>query len=187
MAPPQRRGYKPGMVALAVGSDSRWRSAPILLLLGSGGLLLGALFFQYAMDLPPCPLCLWQRYPHVAVVVLAAGALAAGPGARPWILGAIGLALLATAAIGVFHAGVEQKWWQGLAVCEGAGGDAPISITDITKGLDRRPPARCDQIPWSLFGLSMAAWNAILSLALAGIAFRTALVRRAAFARGPAR
>jgi len=187
MAPPQRRVYKSGMVALAVRPDSLWRHAPMLLLLGSGGLLLGALYFQYVMELPPCPLCLWQRYPHIAVVVLAAGALAAGPGARPWILGAIGLALLAGAAIAVFHAGVEQKWWEGLAMCEGAGGDAPISIEDITKGLNRRPPPRCDQIPWSLFGLSMAAWNAIFSLALAGIAFRAALIRNAAFARGAAR
>ena len=170
------------MATLSVPSTPLWRQAPLLLLLGSGGLLLGALFFQYVMDMPPCPLCLWQRYPHVAVVVLAAVALVVGPGSlRPWLLALMGLALLATAAIGIFHAGVEQKWWAGLAMCEGAGGDAPIGVDDLMKNLNRRPAARCDQIPWALGGLSMAAWNAVFSVLLAAIAFR------AVFARGAAR
>lgn len=155
---------------------SSWRTAPLLLLLGSGALLLGALFFQYAMGLPPCPLCHWQRWPHIAVVVLAAAALVVGPGSlRPWLLGLIGVSLLATAAIGIFHAGVEQKWWAGLAVCEGVGDDTAVGIGDLTKNLDRRPAARCDQIAWSLLGLSMAAWNAIISLALAAFAIRAAV------------
>jgi disulfide bond formation protein DsbB len=184
MALPPRRGYHARMTPLVSRTDALWRYAPLVLLAGSGGLLLGALFFQYVVDLAPCPLCLWQRYPHVAVVVLAAGAFVAGPGARPWLLALAGLALLATAGIGIFHAGVEQKWWAGLSVCEGTGG-APLTIDDIAKGLTRRPPARCDEIPWSLFGLSMAAWNALFSLALAAFAFRAARVRTA-FARRPA-
>jgi disulfide bond formation protein DsbB len=56
-------------------------------------------------------------------------------------------------------------------VCEGAGDDTAIGIGDLTKNLDRRPAPRCDQIAWSLFGLSMAAWNAIISLGLAAFAF----------------
>lgn len=177
MAPPQRRGYKSGMTTLAARTTrSSWRTAPLLLLLGSGALLLGALFFQYVMGLPPCPLCHWQRWPHIAVVVLAAAALVVGPGSlRPWLLGLIGVALLATAAIGIFHAGVEQKWWAGLAVCEGAGDDTAVGIGDLTKNLDRRPAARCDQIAWSLLGVSMAAWNAVISLALAAFAIRAAV------------
>lgn len=156
------------MTALALPSASPWRHAPLLLLLGSGGLLLGALFFQYVIDLAPCPLCLWQRYPHVAVVVLGAGAMAAGPGnLRRALLVLMGLALLATAGIGLFHAGVEQKWWQGLAICEGGGVEQPLSADDLTRNLTARPAARCDQIVWSLFGLTMAGWNAIVSAAMA--------------------
>lgn len=170
------------MTALAIRDASFWRHAPLVLLLGSGGLLLGALFFQYAMGLPPCPLCHYQRWPHIAVVALAAGALAIGPGSlRPWLLGLIGVALLATMATGLFHAGVEQKWWAGLAVCEGGGDDTAVGVDDLQKALNQRPAPRCDQIPWSMFGLSMAAWNAIISLALAAFAFR------AAFAQGRGR
>ena len=163
---------------LALRDSSLWRHAPALLLLGSGGLVLGALFFQYVLGLPPCPLCHWQRWPHFAVVALAAGALAIGPGAlRPWLLGLIGLALLATAAIGAFHAGVEQKWWEGLAVCEGGGDGTEVGVGDLAGALERRPAPRCDQIAWQFLGLSMAAWNAFISLALAAFAFRAALRR----------
>jgi disulfide bond formation protein DsbB len=181
MAPPHWSRYKMRMTTLALRDDSLWRYAPLVLLLGSGGLLAGALFFQYAMGLPPCPLCHWQRWPHIAVVVLAAGALAAGPGTlRPWLMGLIGLALFATVAIGIFHVGVEQKWWAGLAVCEGGADDAPLGVDDLTKNLNRRPAPRCDQVAWSLFGLSMAAWNVLISLALAAFAFRSALASRRA-------
>ncbi|MCW5770580.1 MAG: disulfide bond formation protein B [Rhodospirillaceae bacterium] len=160
------------MTALALRTESPWRYAPHLLLLGSGGLLLGALFFQFVIGLAPCPLCLWQRYPHVAVVVLAAGALMLRPGpGRRTLLVLIGVALLATAAIGVFHAGVEQKWWAGLSICEGGGTDLPVSADDLTRNLNLRPAPRCDQIVWSLFGLTMAGWNAIISTALAAFAF----------------
>ncbi len=163
----------------AVVPPSTTRFAPLVLLVGSGGLLLGALFFQYVIGLPPCPLCLWQRYPHVAVVVIAALTLAlAPPRARPYLLGLMGLALLATAGVGAFHFGVEQKWWQGLPSCEGVGTDSgPLTIGDLTKGLNLKPPARCDQIPWSLLGISMAGWNVIASLALACYAFGAALRR----------
>jgi disulfide bond formation protein DsbB len=180
MAPPQWRRYKVPMTTLAARTTpAAWRYAPLVLLLGSGGLLAGALFFQYAMGLPPCPLCHYQRWPHIAVVVLAAGALAIGPGTlRPWLLTLIGVALLATAAVGIFHVGVEQKWWAGLAVCEGGADDAPLGVDDLTKNLNRRPAPRCDQIAWSLFGLSMAAWNVLISLALAAFAFRAALASR---------
>ncbi len=164
------------MTTLAVRQTSLWRYAPLVLLLGSGGLLLGALFFQYVMGLPPCPLCHYQRWPHIAVVVLAAGALALGPGSlRPWLLGLIGVALLATMAIGIFHFGVEQKWWAGLAICEGGSDDTALGVDDLQKALNQRPAPRCDQIAWSLFGISMAGWNVLISLALAAFAFRAAL------------
>jgi disulfide bond formation protein DsbB len=166
------------MTALAIPTGSSWRHAPLVLLLGSGGLLLGALFFQYVLDLRPCPLCMLQRYPHIAVVVLAAIAMAMHPGVpRRWILALIGVALLITAGIGVFHAGVEQKWWQGLAMCEGGGTKLSLSADDLTRNLSTRPAPRCDQIVWSLFGLTMAAWNAIFSTALAAFAFTAALRR----------
>jgi disulfide bond formation protein DsbB len=141
---------------------------------GSLALLLGALAFQFVGGLAPCPLCLWQRWPHAAAVLAGAAALAL-PGRALPLLGL--LAALATAAIGGFHAGVEQGWWQGLASCTG-GSLAGVSVTDLLNpNADIAAPVRCDAIAWSLAGLSMAAWNMILSLGLA--ALWLAAVRRA--------
>jgi disulfide bond formation protein DsbB len=133
---------------------------------GSLALLLGAFAFQYVGGLAPCTLCLWQRWPHAAAVLIGIAALAL-PGRALPLLGL--LAALTTAAIGGFHAGVEQGWWQGLASCSG-GSIAGISMDDLLNpATNVAPPVRCDQIAWSFSGLSMAAWNMVLSLALAAV------------------
>ena len=141
------------------------RSLLILLAaLGSAGLLAGAFGFQYLGGMAPCELCLWQRWPHAAAVLI--GGLALIFGGRLWaLLG--GAAALATAGIGVFHVGVEQKWWEGLASCTG-NSIAGISTADLLNpDVIVAAPVRCDAIAWSMMGVSMAGWNVIASLALA--------------------
>jgi disulfide bond formation protein DsbB len=152
--------------------------AALLVLLGSAALLGGALFFQYALDIRPCPLCHWQRYPHILVIVLAGAALAIHRRAAAGVLLLLaGLALLATVGLAGFHVGVEQKWWAGTAACQGNFEGPPMTVEEMMKGLSRKPPPRCDEIAWSFLGISMAGWNLLLSLALAGIAFAGAARR----------
>lgn len=140
---------------------------PILLAtLGSAGLLGGAFAFQHIGGLAPCQLCLWQRWPHAAAILIGIVVLATGWRGLAW---AGALAALATAGIGVFHVGVEQLWWEGLATCT-AGSISGISAADLldpTK--DVAQVVRCGDIAWSMLGISMAGWNAILSLVLAGL------------------
>ncbi len=133
---------------------------------GSAALLLGALAFQYIGGLYPCPLCLYQRWPHLAAVLIGVAAMVL-PGRALPVLGA--LAALATAGIGGFHTGVELGWWQGLDSCAGAGigGLSGAALLDPTANVP--PPVRCDAVAWSFLGLSMAAWNMILSLGLAAL------------------
>src|SRR5258708_15406307 len=93
----------------------------LLAALGSGALLLGAYYFQYVEKLAPCDMCYWQRWPHMAAIVvgLAAGASFLQPRlALVFALLAI-TALLVTAGIGVFHVGVEQHWWTVPQACSG--------------------------------------------------------------------
>jgi disulfide bond formation protein DsbB len=147
------------------------RTLILLATLGSVGLLGGAFAFQYIGGLAPCQLCLWQRWPHAAAIVIGVVALATGWRGLAW-LGA--LAALATAGIGVFHVGVEQLWWEGLASCT-AGSIEGISTADLldpTK--DVAAVVRCDEIAWQMLGISMAGWNAILSVVLAGIWIKAA-------------
>jgi disulfide bond formation protein DsbB len=134
----------------------------------SGLMLAAALAFQYLGGLPPCPLCIWQRWPHA--VALALGLLAL---ALPWrALAALGaLAALTTAGIGVFHVGVEQGWWQGLDTCVAPSVEG-LTPDELMEQIMAAPVVRCGDVLWSFAGISMAGWNAILSLAIAGLWLR---------------
>lgn len=134
-----------------------------LILLATAGsvVLLGGAFVFQAMGYPPCAMCLWQRWPHAVAIVIGLVALLLGNRALAW-LGA--LAALTTSAIGFYHAGVEQKWWLGPSTCTGSG---PLSGDLLSTEGPRL--VMCDVISWQMFGLSMAAWNAVFSLILVGI------------------
>ena len=122
-------------------------------------LLGGALAFQYVGGLHPCEMCYWQRWPHGAAILFALLAFT-GPAATPWSRNLTLLAALAIAVsgiIGVYHAGVESGVFQGFTTCTST---AATSLQDILN----TPLVRCDQVQWSLFGISMAGWNAIVSL-----------------------
>lgn len=138
----------------------------LLATLGSVALLGGAFAFQYIGGLAPCQLCLYQRWPHAAAILIGLVAYFTGWRGLAW-LGM--LAALATAAIGMFHFGVEQKWWEGLATCT-AGSIEGISAEDLLDpSKNVAAVVRCDEIAWSMLGISMAGWNVILSLVLAGL------------------
>ncbi len=147
----------------------RWgagRAVPLAVAAGSAGLLLGAYLSQHVGGLAPCPLCLIQRYPHFAVLGLGLAAASLGGRARVALLGLCGLALLVTAGYGVYHAGVEQGWFESDCAAPMAGG----SIEDIKAQIMAAPLTRCDEVPWSLIGVSLAGWNAIASVLMAGLA-----------------
>ena len=122
-------------------------------------LLAGAYLSQYGFGLYPCEMCWWQRWPHFAAVALALVAFVTRPRAL-WIVLAA-LAILASGLIGAFHSGVEYGWWEGLTACsspvENAGGDPLAAIMEA-------PLVRCDVAPWTLAGISLAGFNAIVSV-----------------------
>ncbi|MGB0498045.1 MAG: disulfide bond formation protein B [Rubricella sp.] len=150
------------------------RQAQILVAAGGSALLLlGALAFQYIGGLYPCQMCIWQRWPHGAAIAIGAVAIALPGIARP--LAVLGLlAALTTAGIGVFHAGVEQGWWEGVTACASGQDIGSVSTEDLLAQIMEAPVIRCDEIAWSFLGLSMAAWNAVLSLVLAAVWWQAA-------------
>lgn len=141
-----------------------------LAMAGSAALLLGALYFQYFQGLAPCKMCIWQRWPHVAALAL--GLVWLVVPRRP-ILILAGLAVLVGSGLGLYHAGVEQLWWAGPDTCTSSS-NAGLSTAELLDKIMAAPVVRCDEIVWSLFGLTMAAWNAVFSLGLAGIWFWSA-------------
>lgn len=131
---------------------------------GSAAVLLGAFAFQHIGGLLPCKMCLWQRWPHAAAVLVGLTLWAGGPRLLVWF-GALAAAI--TAGIGAFHAGVEWGWWEGPASCSGAGpGLGGLSGADLLSTTAPSGLVMCDEIAWQMMGLSMAGWNAVISAGL---------------------
>lgn len=135
---------------------------------GSTALLVGAFIFQL-LGYAPCKMCYWQRWPHALAIYF--GALAMIQPKYKKLLAVLGAGAAAlTGAIGIYHTGVEQKWWQGPTSCTGSGSLDSVDLlsTDIA------PIVMCDEIVWSLMGISMAGFNALFSLALAAVWIKAA-------------
>ncbi len=147
-----------------MGSDPLGQ-AKWLALLVPAGLLAGAYGSEQFGGLAPCEMCYWQRYAHFfglafAVLALLLGRRMPDRGRSLVWLAALGIA--ASGAIGVFHAGVELDYWEGFTQCTAtvSGG----SSADLLRRILQAPMVRCDQVQWAFLGISMAGWNAILSL-----------------------
>lgn len=157
--------------ASVTASDRASARARLIALLLPVALLGGALLSQYAGGLWPCEMCWWQRYPHALAILLAGLAFtsrAEAPRARA-LTALAALAIAISGAIGVMHVGVEHGWWEGITTCSTNGA---TSLEDIMKV----PLVRCDQVQWSLVGISLAGFNAIFSLG--GAAVIALLLRR---------
>lgn len=149
-------------------------AAPLVALAAPLLLYGGALVSQFGFGLHPCEMCYWQRWPHQTAIVLALLALLLNRNdtamrALTW-LAAVGIAI--SGAIGIFHAGVEYGLWEGLTTCS-TSHSGPISLDEIMAA----PIIRCDVAQWRLFGISLAGFNAIFSLAAAALVL-TLLRRR---------
>ncbi len=139
------------------------RAARLLALLIPAALLAGAWGSQLIGHLYPCEMCHWQRWPHYAALVVALAAFALPDEAK-------GLTLLAavliagSGAIGVYHAGVEWGWWHGVTACTQTAAVTGATAEERLAALLRAPMIRCDVAQWRLAGVSLAGWNALVSL-----------------------
>jgi disulfide bond formation protein DsbB len=154
------------------------RDEQIARLMGAGAfaLLIGALGFQYLAHLPPCEMCHWQRWPYFAAVIIGFGATVWKWNNRLLVIAAIVLVavmvillIAISGLIGAYQTGMQWGFLPGPSACTAArayvlGSGAP------------EPEISCNVVTWSLFGLSLAAYNAICAFLLAG--FGAVLLRR---------
>ncbi len=153
------------------------RLGPAIIVAIGLGALGAALAAQFWGGLEPCVLCMYQRYAYLGAVAMGLAGLALGgnPETRRVAVALAGLAFLTGAGIAVFHVGVEQQWWRGTAECHAPVFDPDASIEDLRKQLLGVRFVPCDEIRWSLFGISMAGYNVFASLGLAAASLWAAL------------
>ncbi|MAU95321.1 MAG: disulfide bond formation protein B [Fulvimarina sp.] len=174
-------------------SDLTRRPTGFRQVLATGFLLVGmaitvgsALLFQYVGGYIPCALCLTQRIPYYVGVPLALVAFiaAAGRAPAPLVRGlilVIGLVMLVSLGLGIYHAGVEWHFWQGPSGCSQVGG-GDLSSGDLLADIDAVHPPSCDAAAGRFLGLSFAGWNAVASALFAAVALRSAFARADRFA-----
>ena len=152
------------------------RSATSLILIGCIAALGFVFSMQYGFGLQPCMLCLWQRWPFAAAALTALIILLWKPDTKHTniLLALCAVIFLTGVGLAIFHSGVERHWWAGTASCT----SQPLTsgtAEELRHQLLQTPVARCDQISWTLLGLSMANWNILLSLGLSLFSLRAAL------------
>jgi disulfide bond formation protein DsbB len=148
--------------------------AALAILVIATATIAGAWFFQLVLDIKPCPLCLEQRYAYYAIIPLSAliAFVAWRGGPRAVLL--LGLALLLIAGLGnavfgAYHAGVEWGFWKGPTDCTGPLVDFG-KAGNLLEQLDKVKVIRCDEVQWRFLGLSLAGYNALISLMMAAVA-----------------
>jgi disulfide bond formation protein DsbB len=144
-------------------------AASALVFLIATATITAALAFEHFGGYAPCPLCLEQRYAYYFAVPASALAFTLAQGyairfARILLL-LIALAFLANAVLGIYHSGIEWKWWEGPSTCAGG-----FELEWGEGGIVDTPIIRCDEAPWRFLGLSFAGWNAVISALLAAVA-----------------
>jgi disulfide bond formation protein DsbB len=131
---------------------------------------------QYLGGLQPCELCLYQRWPWAAAIALGLLAGLLRPLRRGLVLLA-GIVILLGGALAVYHAGVEYQWWPGFTACTSAISFGTGNAASLRDQLLAAPVVRCDVPGFVLFGISMAGYNAIVSV-VAGLVLLAAATRR---------
>jgi disulfide bond formation protein DsbB len=154
--------------------------ARLIALLLPLALLGGAMGSQYLGGLVPCEMCYWQRWPHGAAILLAGLAFTGPPSSERsrMLTLAAALAIAVSGAIGVYHAGVELGIFEGLTTCTSMAAGA--TNAELLNAIMNAPLVRCDQVQFAFLGISMAGWNAILSLGGAALVAWLTLMARAA-------
>ena len=156
------------------------RFFPVFVLGTSIVVLAVVLLSQYWGGLAPCELCLKERWPWAAAIAISAVATASG---RRRALPRVALLLAAVFSIGsalaFYHVGVERHWFSGPAACTPPAG-TPDTIAELKAQLFGQSSVRCDRPAWELWGISLAGWNLLASLFMAGLAFAVFWQRRPA-------
>jgi len=146
----------------------------LVVAVGGVATILGAWFFQYVLHYLPCPLCFEQRKPYYIAIPLAlvVAFLAARSAPRRVVIGGlslIALVMVVSVGLGVYHAGIEWQFWAGPADCTGPATSFG-SAADMLKRIGTEVVVQCDKAAWRFLGISLAGYNALISLALAAVA-----------------
>lgn len=150
---------------------------PVLFAGAAAALILASAFGFQLAGYPPCDMCWWQRYPYMVAMGITLIALVVKQVPQKYVLLLLALVFAVDAGLAMFHVGVEQRWWEGISTCSSFVG-VTDNVNDALDAIMNAPLVRCDEIAWSLFGISMAGYNFLLATALTVFCIRKAGIGR---------
>ena len=139
--------------------DVRWALATMLVAILT---LAAVLIMQHGFGYEPCHLCIWERWPYLVAGAALAGSCFVKVPRLGLLVAAIAFA--GGSVLAAYHVGIEEGLFELPGSC--LAGEAPAQSLEQLKQMLENAPARCDQVTASFFGLSLAAWNLVLSVVL---------------------
>ena len=140
----------------------------VFVLVVSVAVLGSVLVSQYWGGLAPCELCVLQRWPWVASIVISAiGIRVSSRLALSWVALTLAAVFAVGSVLAFYHVGVERHWFAGPSACTGAA-TAADTVEALKERILGQMPVRCDEPAWSLWGISLAGWNLLASLVMGG-------------------
>jgi disulfide bond formation protein DsbB len=166
-----------------IAASRPYLATSLVLTLGMAVVILTALGFEHLGGYVPCALCLLQRNPYyigvpVGILAVIAAGLRLPPIVARLLIGLIVILMLVGAGLGVFHAGVEWRFWEGPASCSTSVNAISTSAGSLLDDINKQHGPSCTDATLRVLGLSFAGWNVVVSLILAAIGLRGALRKR---------
>ncbi len=121
-----------------------------------------AYIFEYGFGYLPCQLCLWQRLPWTGIVIIGA-IIVFYPQTTKYLLKICMLIMIISFGLAIFNAGIEYGFWTSLDDCS-SNTELAVQASSLLHSLKNEAIIRCDEPAWTLFGISMTGYNALLSL-----------------------
>ena len=129
-----------------------------------------AYFIQYILNHKPCNLCLIERIPYLAAIVLISLIFILNKFEKIISL-IVGLFFIFGAIISFYHFGIEQGFFNESLVCDLNNKNKASSTQDLLKQLEEQTVS-CKDVTFKVLGLSLATFNTIISIILSAIMFK---------------
>ena len=126
-----------------------------------------AYFIQYVLGHKPCNLCIIERIPYIAAIILISLIFILNR-YQKIISSLILIFFIFGAVVSFYHFGIEQGFFSESLVCD-LGNGQPLNEEDLLKQLKKTEIVSCKDVTFRFLGLSLATINTVISLILSGI------------------
>ena len=129
-----------------------------------------AYFIQYVLGHKPCNLCIIERIPYIAAIILISLIFIINK-YKKVISSIILVFFVFGAVVSFYHFGIEQGFFSESLICE-LSNNSPLNKEELLDQLKKAEIVSCKEVTFRFLGLSLATINTIISVIISGIIFK---------------